>query len=629
MGHCRIRATLRSACVRMAVALALSLYAGTVVALDGAVQIESIQVGASPLLLAHADTLSCNRGISTTGANLLFTQASMKYREAEAAPEEERLPLYVEVLALLDTIVRYYPHTDLACAIQYESSLGLMDVAAMPAVVNATAHSEPSSSTPALTDIEPQVRNFGHWRVEKEPKITLRVGEQGLGFTVSENGTANFEGQQLFGDYRVSEPDFQRLAIFIDQTGTRALALLMRDGAERIALVDLEGGNVLNDEPKPVWRYGPTDDAIWDPDNRFVAVRMPMAEYSTGLGVFELVTGRYAMIPDRAFDPNANEIWLADTLTTRADGQVVVNLAKQAFDEYGSPLASSGTPLEERTLNLREIFPTQANPSTYTDEGITKDTVASSEKVILNLVRPRVLPKEPLDIKSKGQIELAMVGVLSPERDNLRGDPRYRFPDDTCYYGAVTAGLAASAQMFTTRSINNLAIDVTVTSFGSIQFSAEKDVVFGFALDVGSAYFRNEDIYSAVARSIVERSLGYIIGKVAELDPDDPPDILVNTTDNLAKYTLRDAMVEEGVISGSMVGRNDNSKDYQFNGAPLTESTIKWFYSPRTHYVTAFLSAECTPFINKMYLIRFQMRSNFHFGRAPLLDTVEIMQLGR
>jgi murein DD-endopeptidase MepM/ murein hydrolase activator NlpD len=136
MGHRRIRATLRSTCVRMALAVALILYAGAAIALDGAVQSKATQVHASPLLLAQADTSSCNRGISTTGANLLFTQASMKYREAEAAPLDDRLPLYGEVLKLLDTIVRDYPHTDLACRINTEGSLGRMNVAEMRQVVS-------------------------------------------------------------------------------------------------------------------------------------------------------------------------------------------------------------------------------------------------------------------------------------------------------------------------------------------------------------------------------------------------------------------------------------------------------------------------------------------------------------
>jgi hypothetical protein len=116
---------------------------------------------ASPLLLVQVDTqgvnlAACNRGISSTGANLLFTQASLKHREAEAALLEDRPVLYAEVLALLDQIVRDYPHTDLACRIQSGQPLGRMDIAHMRAVVSAGADSAETPSRRANTDLQRQ-----------------------------------------------------------------------------------------------------------------------------------------------------------------------------------------------------------------------------------------------------------------------------------------------------------------------------------------------------------------------------------------------------------------------------------------------------------------------------------------
>ncbi len=194
------------------------------------------------------------------------------------------------------------------------------------------------------------------WVVQKDPDLTLKTGEQGLGFAVSADGAATFGGNSLFGDYRAQEPSYQRLAIFIGNAERHAVALFMRDGAERMALVDLEAAAILNDAPRPFWRYGPPDDVIWDPLGRYAAVRLPMAEYSTGLGVFELSTGDYAVIPDRAFDANARDYWLADSLRTRRDGSVAVQIALQKLDAHGTPMPSGGNPPETRNIDVAAAF---------------------------------------------------------------------------------------------------------------------------------------------------------------------------------------------------------------------------------------------------------------------------------
>ena len=214
-----------------------------------------------------------------------------------------------------------------------------------------------------LSPIGAQSSSTMPWVVQNDPDVMLKAGEQGRGFAVSVDGAATFRGTSLFGDYRAQEPNYQRLAIFIVNAKRHALALFMRDGAERMALVDLEGGVILNDAPRPFWRYGPTDDVIWEPQGRYAAVRLPMAEYSTGLGVFELSTGQYAVIPDRTFDANARDSWLADSLRTRPDGSVAIEVALQKFDAHGTPMHSNGTPAETRIIDFAAAFDASAADS--------------------------------------------------------------------------------------------------------------------------------------------------------------------------------------------------------------------------------------------------------------------------
>ena len=200
----------------------------------------------------------------------------------------------------------------------------------------------------------------GTWEVQSEPDVELNAGDNAWGFTVSDGGLASFLDQPLFADYRAPEPGYQRLAIFVDDAERHAIALFMRVGAERIALVDLEAETILNNAPRPFWRYGPTDDVIWDPSGNYAALRMPMAEYSTGLSIFELATGRYVTIPDREFNADARDNWLADSLERRSDGTVTVEVALQQLDDQGSPLASDSTASEIHILDLEEMFDERA-----------------------------------------------------------------------------------------------------------------------------------------------------------------------------------------------------------------------------------------------------------------------------
>ncbi|WP_272011539.1 peptidoglycan-binding domain-containing protein [Roseovarius sp. ZX-A-9] len=196
---------------------------------------------------------------------------------------------------------------------------------------------------------------MGKWSIQEEPDFRLKAGEQSGGFEISKEGQISFSGAQLFGDYRTPE-EWHSLAVFINKKQTRAMALAMGDGAERFSLVDLEERKVLNDKPLPFWMYGPTDDVIWDPSDRYVALSVPMAEYSKGLGVFDLETGQYSIIPSREFDASANDYWLLESLYTEDDGRVSISVALQRFNADGSPMRSDNTPPQKRTLDLTDFF---------------------------------------------------------------------------------------------------------------------------------------------------------------------------------------------------------------------------------------------------------------------------------
>jgi len=196
---------------------------------------------------------------------------------------------------------------------------------------------------------------MGKWSIQEEPDFRLQAGEQSGGFEISKEGQVSFLGTQIFGDYRTSG-EWPSLAVFINKKQTRAMALAMDDGAERFALVDLEERKVLNDKPLPFWMYGPADTVIWDPSGQFVALSMPMAEYSKGLGVFELETGQYATVPSREFNANANDYWLPDSLYTDDSGKVSISVALQRFNADGSPVRSDNTPPQKRTLDFADLF---------------------------------------------------------------------------------------------------------------------------------------------------------------------------------------------------------------------------------------------------------------------------------
>jgi hypothetical protein len=90
---------------------------------------------------------------------------------------------------------------------------------------------------------------------------------------------------------------------------------------------------------------------------------------------------------------------------------------------------------------------------------------------------------------------------------------------------------------------------------------------------------------------------------------------------------------EQDPVSGGYAG--NNAKSFMVTSksdlVPKTSATVKWFYSPKTHYLTAILTAKCERpgrgFDKGIYLIRFKIIKNM-LGRPPDFGTVEIFSFG-
>jgi hypothetical protein len=257
------------------------------------------------------------------------------------------------------------------------------------------------------------------------------------------------------------------------------------------------------------------------------------------------------------------------------------------------------------------------------------ETAKADETIALHIVGLQNLPKEPLELVLDYQGGSALLEVLGKEG---RVDLGSRFPNDRCYYGAITAGFSATASNVATDALNDLAVDITVASLSAISLpSAGRDALYNFVLDVGSAYLKKEDLTVATARSVVERSLGYILPFLAENYPNKPPELLMASAQSLIREAVRKLIKQQGIVYGEHSGSNFNSPR-SLGAAPKTSVTVKWYYSPKTHYLTAYLAAQCERsgggFDNGFYLVRFQIIEGLGFGRHPDLGTVEIFSFG-
>ena len=254
---------------------------------------------------------------------------------------------------------------------------------------------------------------------------------------------------------------------------------------------------------------------------------------------------------------------------------------------------------------------------------------SKENKIKLNIERP-IEPDEKLEI-TKNQGRDLLMKVLGRERVKLENQFQNNpYPDDKCYWGAISSGFSQTAQDFTTQSLNDLAVDITALTLGNISIESNvEDALRNFVVDVGAAYFKNDDVNIAVARSIVERTIGYILPIVADRGPDNPPEMVVNSVDRLSGYVARDVIKEEGIIAATTAGTNEKYS-YRINDfVPRTHSNIKWYYSPTTHYLSAYISAQCEPDKKGLYVVRFQVeKSIVSFGRVPIDDTVKVLPLG-
>lgn len=315
----------------------------------------------------------------------------------------------------------------------------------------------------------------------------------------------------------------------------------------------------------------------------------------------------------------------------------------RAFGGYHRISIKDGLVIAERMQGKAACCPELVEMTTYKWNGTAFIQVGAvqgkpfpakaEETVALHIEGLRNMPKEELTLPSDWLGHWALKDVLKNEREKLRGDREYRFPNEPCYFGAISAGYAATTGNAVMGPLNDLAVDITFAGLSTISMqSATKDALYKFVLDVGSAYLKEENLTVATARSVVERSLGYIIPFLAENYLDKPPELLTASAQSLSREAVRELIKKEGLVTGSSQRNNFNSQTDLGMDAPKTSATVSWFYSPKTHYLVAYLSAECERngggFDKGFYLIRFQVEKKLSFGRGPVSGTVEIFSFG-
>lgn len=257
---------------------------------------------------------------------------------------------------------------------------------------------------------------------------------------------------------------------------------------------------------------------------------------------------------------------------------------------------------------------------------------ATPQFVAFTIDKPEETQFSTLKLK-QGQGWSTLMTVVGKERANaqtnytLNGNTR--FGKDTCYYGAITAGFTGTSQKFTTLSINGLAVGITKLSLGNLTTGLDVgDTLIKFGIDIGSAYLKEDDVDLAVARSVIERTMGYIAPKMADHYISGMPYLVSWPVVQLSEESVTKLLEDEGIVAGATIGTNENNLD-NFPGAPLTTAKIEWYYSPTTHYLSAYISAQCEPDKKGFYVIRYQVEKGIvSIGRVPIDDTIEVLRLG-
>ena len=257
-----------------------------------------------------------------------------------------------------------------------------------------------------------------------------------------------------------------------------------------------------------------------------------------------------------------------------------------------------------------------AESSSYTNVG-------NSSENYLRIVEPKNLPAEKLEV-SVHQANLELSRVLGREIKRLSSNIISQSKEEQCYFGIITGAMEKVMPAAAVGPLNDLAVDITMLGLGSLGTgTTANNLARDFVLDIGSAYFKSERIDIAMARSITERSIGYIIPAIAAIDPDHPPEVLAGLTTDLALRSVREIVESEGVIHAEFSGNNAESKYYP-SLAPLADMEAKWFYSPSSHYLSAFLSGECDNGESGFYLVRFQLEKGIALGVRVVEGSLEI-----
>ena len=509
-------------------------------------------------------------------------------------------------------------------------------------IESGTIDDQTSSVTSIHTDIDNTSQNIKNF--SSEPDITIKQGQNKSGFKLTSLGESYYSGQQLFPRWTHGGQNIQ-LTVYKSLNSERALVQLWDYdwGGLRLALVDLLNNKILNNKfipdesvislgkPNQVKWIG--NDVTWSPDGRFAALQYIFAEHEADLAVINLKNGFFEIFPTKSSNkvfsvPNLEKLkWQSDDTISVELFQLKCrnNLCEELVEETNNKTLS---------FSLSALVNKSTQHNQYgTDPNIASDKLYTTKIIELHPVKPEKIPAEELEIDST-QGHLALMTVLKQERNKLRQDSRFRFPNDSCYYGAISAGAVGSTQAFVAEAINELAVDITLAGLGNIKLDSElADAIMKFALDVGGAYFKKNNLTIEGAKSLVEKSIGYILtvwvkDGYNEISQSIFKESIKNSAKGLTTQATDAVFKKEGVIAGSSLGTNAKQQADIANGATITKGVIKWFYSPKTHYLSAFLSAECGTDNSGLYLIRFQVEKIFIFGVRPKYETLEILQLG-
>ena len=263
------------------------------------------------------------------------------------------------------------------------------------------------------------------------------------------------------------------------------------------------------------------------------------------------------------------------------------------------------------------------------------DKPSSPAKAYLDIesLPPSAIPKDKLLLTSFGHLlaDDILQDVFAHERNTYEraGWMNGRFGDDKCFYGAMTAALKGANQNIISNTINDLAVDITFAALGASTVEGEfRKALYKFLLDIGSAYLKESDLDVAASRSLFERTFGYVFPILAQLDPDILPDhLFVSAGEQLSKLAVGKIIKEQDVTSGQFSIDNSGTRGFSSGFAPLTNASITWLYSPKTHYMVAYVAANCEGIGNRLYYMRFEVeKSGKGFGRTANLNTLKIFR---